>query len=519
MSLSQIAEPASESRPREYLAVALVAGAIITLQICIMRIFAVGSWTHFGSMVVSLAMLGFGCSSVVIYLAKGWFERHWRTAAGVALAAFGPLIVASNFLAQTVPFNAIFLVSDPTQKWRLLANFVLYFLPFLAGALFLGTIFLARQRIFGRVYFADLTGSGLSGLLVLAAMYVLPPEHLLLVPVGLWAASMLIWSFGLPDRRVVVGQAFLAVSTIVVFLFLPGLLGVPTIAVSQYKGISYARNYPDAQRIYRSISPFGDLQIYASSYMHFAPGLSDNAAFNLPDVPADAYLGMFIDSDGPEGIMRNLPASQTAYFRYLPMFYPYVVKSAPDTFVVQFGGGISTMVALRSGSKSVTVAESNPAILDAFGDAQLRAFTGDILHNPKVRVVPYEGRLYLAASGARFDLVDLSLADSTGLSKSGRLRDRGEISIHAGSVDDLYARPASGRRALGHTMEQGRAAEVGLAVLRDHCRGGARPRRKHRKLVLRVVDVPVHDDGPLQARWLHAVRSGQSAGADARTVV
>ena len=145
--------------------------------------------------------------------------------------------------------------------------------------------------------------------------------------------------------------------------------------------------------------------------MHFAPGLSDNAAFNLPEVPADAYVGMFVDGDGPEGIMRDLPSSQTEYFRYLPMYYPYVVKPTPDTFVVQFGGGISTMVALRSGSRSVTVAESNPAVLGAFRDPLLRDFTGDILHNPKVQVVPIEGRLYLANTLQRYDLVDLSLAD------------------------------------------------------------------------------------------------------------
>ncbi len=136
-------------------------------------------------------------------------------------------------------------------------------------------------------------------------------------------------------------------------------------------------------------------------------------------MPADAYVGMFIDGDGPEGIMRALPASQTEYFRYLPMYYPYVVKPAPDTFVVQFGGGISAMVALRSGSRSVTVAESNPAVLAAFRDPSLRDFSGDILHNPKVQVVPTEGRLYLANTSRRYDLVDLSLADSVGLSNPG----------------------------------------------------------------------------------------------------
>src|ERR1700722_4836497 len=49
-----------------YLAVGLAAGAVIALQIDIMRVFAVGSWAHFGSLVVSLAMLGFGLTSAVM---------------------------------------------------------------------------------------------------------------------------------------------------------------------------------------------------------------------------------------------------------------------------------------------------------------------------------------------------------------------------------------------------------------------------------------------------------------------
>ena len=61
-----------------YLSVGLVAGSIIALQIGIMRVFSVGSWAHFGSLVVSLAMFGFGLTSAVMCVAKGWFERHWH---------------------------------------------------------------------------------------------------------------------------------------------------------------------------------------------------------------------------------------------------------------------------------------------------------------------------------------------------------------------------------------------------------------------------------------------------------
>src|SRR6202030_3379221 len=101
----------------------------------------------------SLAMLGFGLTSAVMCIAKGWFARHWKGVAATALLLFGPLAVAANLLAQQIPFNAIFLVSDPMQKWRLFGNFMLYLLPFLAGAVFLGTVFLRARKTFGRVYF------------------------------------------------------------------------------------------------------------------------------------------------------------------------------------------------------------------------------------------------------------------------------------------------------------------------------------------------------------------------------
>ncbi|MBN8993945.1 MAG: hypothetical protein J0H94_01875 [Rhizobiales bacterium] len=399
--------------------VGLIAGAVIALQIAIMRVFAVGSWAHFGSMVVSLAMLGFGLASVVMCIGRDWFDRHWRGAAGVSVFLFGPLTVAANLAAQQLPFNPIFIVSDPSQKWRLAANFLLYLVPFLSGAFFLGVVFLKAREAFGRVYFADLTGSGIAGLLILAAMYVFPPESLLAVPLLVWALGGALWFAATDAWRSAWALIAVAALSLAGYAALPSLLGVPQIAVSQYKGVAYARNFPDAARIYRSISPFGDLQVYQSSYMHFAPGLSDNAAFNLPEEPPNTYVGMYVDGEGPDGVMRRSVADTTDYFRYLPMVYPYLIKEKPKTFVVQFGGGISTMVALRSGSASVTVAESNPEILKAFRSEPLKSFAGDILADPKVKVIDYDGRLYLAHTDERYDVIDLSLADSVGLSNPG----------------------------------------------------------------------------------------------------
>jgi hypothetical protein len=401
-----------------YLSVGLAAGAVIALQIDIMRVFSVGSWAHFGSLVVSLAMLGFGLTSAVMCVAKDWFQRHWRGAAGVALALFGPLAVVANLYVQSLGFNAIFLVSDPAQKWRLLQIFLVDLTPFLAGAVFLGCVFLRSNRTFGRVYFADLAGSGLCGLVFLGAMYLFRPENLIAAPLALWLASMIAWSLGPGGLRALAPVVALAALAFGGHFVAAPALGLSRLAVNDYKGVAYARKFPDAKRVYESVSPFGYIEAYSSSYLHFAPGLSDNAAFNLPSVPANAYLAMYIDSDGPIGVIRNLPDKDTAYFRFLPMYYPYVIKKDPKVFITQFGGGISTALALRSGAKNVTVAEGNRAVLAAFHDKVFTDFTGDILNRVN-KVVDYEGRHFLAHTDERFDIVDLSLADSTGLSNPG----------------------------------------------------------------------------------------------------
>ena len=400
-----------------YCAVGLAAGAVIALQIDIMRVFSVGSWAHFGSMVVSLAMLGFGLTSAVMTVANDWFSRHWRIAATVALGLFGPLAVTANLYVQQLGFNAIFLVSDPAQKWKLLEMFLAELTPFVAGAVFLGSVFLKSNRTFGRVYFADLAGSGLCGLVFLLAMYALRPANLIAAPLALWLAACVAWALGPGGRGALAPFLLAAALSFAGHFTIAPALGLKTLAVNDYKGVSYARKFPDAKKVYESASPFGYLEVYSSSYLHFAPGLSDNAGFNLPTMPANAYLGLYIDSDGPIGIMRDLTDKETAYFRFLPMVYPYIIKSSPKTFITQFGGGISTEVALHSGARDVTVAEGNRAVLEAFRSDVIRNFTGDILS--KVRVIDYDGRHFLAHTNERFDVIDLSLADSVGLSNPG----------------------------------------------------------------------------------------------------
>ena len=88
------------------------------------------------------------------------------------------------------------------------------------------------------------------------------------------------------------------------------------------------------------------------------------------------------------------------------------------------------------------MAESNPALLNALtGDGPIARLTGNPLKDGKVRIVPYDGRLHLGGVRNRYDVVDLSLADSTGLSHAGGFAIVEKYNYTVETLPGLHARP------------------------------------------------------------------------------
>ncbi len=390
---------------------ALVSGAVLAYELFVMRVFSNGGWSHFGSTVIAIAMFGFGVFSTVLCIWKEAFKRRIEAWMAGTVLVLGPMMMLANVTAQQVPFNPIFLVSDPWQKAYLAGYFLIYFIPFLLGAMFLGLFFLMGQSEFGKAYFANMAGSGLGGMILFAAMYFVLPGNLLVVPLILWLAGAVLWLWATDGR-----SSFLLLGVCAGIAFV-GAAHFEQIHVSPYKGVSYARQFPDVRLVGQKASPFGNLEVYSSSYFHFAPGLSDAATLYMDEMPQNAFLGMYIDGDGPVGIMRQLPPNQSQYVKYLSMALPYGLKTSPDVLIMQFGGGISTNVALELGARRVTVAEGNPLVVQTVRDDPFVAdYTGRILTDERVQLVEREGRIVVPLLPDHFDIIDLSLADSTGLS-------------------------------------------------------------------------------------------------------
>ena len=441
-----------------------------------MRTFAVGSWSNFGHMVISIALLGFGFSGTLLTFIQKRVEKDPERWLYVSAMLFMPAMALAHILAQHVQFNPALITSDRRQLWLVAAYYLAYGVPFIVGAIFIGVSFIALRNHIHRLYFWNMLGSGLGGLALLPAMFLLPPEKLF-IPVCVacfLAAAAFCWYE--EKGRLELDTFRLGLNLLLGAGALGLLFAYGQIRVSPFKSISYARKFPDAKHVVRTVGPMGVIDVFDSSFLHFAPGLSLRASLDLDRMPDHAYMGLYIDGGGPIGIIRKLSPAEARYSDYLPMAAAYRVLEKPSVLLVQLGGGISVSVALEQGAGRVTVLESNPQIIRLIrDDPTIRQFNGDLLRDPRVTVRSGEARAFAATTKQRFDLVEVSLIDSTGLSQPAGY-----------AVDESYVYTVEGIRDYLHCLDDDGILSLTVWNKLD-------PPRNVPKLLATVVEAAGHE--------------------------
>jgi hypothetical protein len=408
---------------RRFLSLFLISTALIMYELAAMRMFAITSWSHFGSLVISTALLGFGLSGTLLTFIGRRLESNVPAWLYRAATLFMPTLAAAHVLGQRIPFNPIFIGSDPLQLVWIGLYYVVYGVPFFFGASFIGISFLAHEGKVHGLHFWNMLGSSLGGLAIVPLMYLLPPASLVLPVLLLACGASLVAAIEqgpIPGARTVlpVGRLAATACAFVASAALVFIAGDPK--VSEYKSISYMKKYPDAVEVHRSWSPVGEMNVYASSSLHFAPGLSDNAVLNLKTMPRQPYWGLYVDGGGPVGIMGALRQDEAAYLDWLPMAAPYTLMERPKVLLVNLGGAISAQMARYKDAASVTIAERDPEVVRLLReDPAVSTFTGHLLDDPLIHLAPGEPRAHCAAHRGAYDLVEISLVDSVGLSDPG----------------------------------------------------------------------------------------------------
>ena len=159
--------------------IALISCAALANEILLTRFFAIVHWHHFASMMISLALLGFGASGTFLFLARRWLMPRFAPAFSANLLLFGCFTLLGPLIAQALPFRAEELLWNPWQPLWLVATYLVLSIAFFCAANAIGLTLMAHRHKAGRIYAADLVGAGAGSLLILASLYVVTPEQAL----------------------------------------------------------------------------------------------------------------------------------------------------------------------------------------------------------------------------------------------------------------------------------------------------------------------------------------------------
>ncbi|MCC6695397.1 MAG: SAM-dependent methyltransferase [Candidatus Hydrogenedentes bacterium] len=394
-------------------AVLLLSAVGIAYQIALMRVFTIGQWHHFASMIISMAMLGFGVSGALLAIVRPWLRG--REAAVLRWMAVGLSvgIVACYVLSQQIPFETLQLVALEGQWANLLALYVLLSIPFFCVSTCIVAAFMLAHDAIGKVYFFNMLGSGLGAPAAITLLHVAHPSLLpyILAPVAGIAFWLLSWER--PRGKWVGALVFLALA-----LFCWQGPRQP-IRISEYKGLSYALHFPDAKILARQEGPLSVITAVSSKQIRETPGqISNYPMSELGELPEQ--VGLFFDAGAVSPVNRfdgNLDS--VAYLDYVTGAVAYrVAPPNPAVAILGSGGGSDVLGALAHGARNVTAIEVDPGVFKLVR-SELGDFSGHVYDRADVQPVLAEARGHLQSHDTRFDLIALPVQGSFMASTAG----------------------------------------------------------------------------------------------------
>lgn len=390
-----------------YFSLLFLSAATLAFEVALTRLFALAQGHHFAFMAVSLALLGAGASGSFLSLHPPARHRlpYWLGASALLFTLTAP---ASYLLVNALPFDAYRIAWERVQLLWLAVYYLALAVPFFFSGLAVGAALVTLPGEAHRLYAANLLGSGLGPPLALLALATVGGPGTVFGVTWLGSLAFLILTWRHPVRgqatdsaRWRAWQAVGALLSVVCGLFFLLPPAFADIRLTPYQSLSQALLYPGSQVVLQRWNAFSRVDVIESEGIRSAPGLS----MAYPGEPPP-QVGLTVDGQNLSPVTAISP-SQAEFADYLPPALAYQLRPNADVLIVEPGGGLSVLTALRSGARSVTAVHSNPAVT-----AAVRKWGGDLYQDPRVTVVVDDPRSYLRRERHHFDLIILPLTDS-----------------------------------------------------------------------------------------------------------
>lgn len=397
-------------------AIGLISAAIIAFQLILMQILSYVQWYHFAYMIISIALLGFGAAGTFLTIFQQKLEKNYYTLFPFLLIVTAILIpvVVGIANSEAVRFDSLLIFQDSRHIGKLILTYFIFFLPFLTGALAIGMSFSKFADQIGKIYFSNLIGSGIGGIIALFFMqWIIPEQQSFAVAILAFVGGIV----SLPKNKKKLIRIIVPLSTLILIIlfFYP-----PRLTPSEYKDISKTMLLPDAKVEYQKSTPHGFVEIVSSPILRYAPGVSLAYRDSFPIRKVVFNNGNWMGCLLPQ----PLEANETNILDYTPQALPYHIDNIKNALIINAGTGENVLLALSHQVARITANETNPEIFNILR----QSFEGFY------QVQPYQTmpRTLLTPDTNKYDLIELPIIGSFfGNSGLNAVEPRYELTIEA----------------------------------------------------------------------------------------
>ena len=409
--MSNVARVPDRPALRVTVAVGLVAGCTLALQVLLTRLLAAVLFYHFAFFSISLALLGTGAGALLVYVKQGWFDRDdarpllARWATGFAL-----LSLAVPFVLVRLDYSFENLEVTTGFATTLAIAGVLAALPFTAAGIVIALAIRRYVDSVDRVYAFDLAGAAIGSLIV--------------VP--------LLWVVDVPTLLVSLG----AVAGIAAALFAPirsrelqAAAGVAVLGIA----LTVVASTTDAYKLDTAFADNATLRTVAD---HWTP-ISRVTGY-APTKPGTDALVSYDQDVAPVPLHRR--GGPTPDWRSMglgPQSIAFGLVPGGRALIIGGGGGRDIYNALSSGERRVDVIELNRRMRETV-EGPLRRWSGGPYTLPGVSSAIGDGRSTLARRDTRYDAINIGFTNTLTASSSGSAYALSESTLYTTEAFDEY---------------------------------------------------------------------------------
>lgn len=387
MNIKPLPLRSEKIKPVYYAGIFLIALSTLLLEFSLTRVLSVSLWYHFAFMVISVALLGFGVSGVVLSLDKKLIRMEPDKLLSLLSIFYGASIIISFILMNKIPFDPFSLLTDPVQFLYLPLYYLLITIPFFFAGLIISLLLSRFKDNISRLYFFDLTGAGLACVIFVIIMPELGGNGSIVIvsAIAFFAAVL----FAFENYKVIALISSVLLIFAFTFLINPDERFPINVTANKIYG-NFIKARPELKvrtdwNTFSKIDVMVDEDKAEDGYnIYMAIIDAGNATTNIPNVK----------SLPPQ--TKPSDASNLAYA---------LKDSAQKVFIIGSAGGGEILAGLYRNAKNITAVEIN-GILNDYLKKDLVYWTGPLVKNNKnVNLITDDARSVLSSKRIAYDVI------------------------------------------------------------------------------------------------------------------